>query len=58
MTGVCFCFVFGVVVFVCFTLVFVVVVVAVAAAVVVSFLVGLVKLFVRHIKNKQKTLYK
>ena len=57
MTGVCFCFVFGVVVFVCFTLVFVVVV-AVAAAVVVSFLVGLVKLFVRHIKNKQKTVCK
>ena len=57
MTGVCFCLVFGVVVFVCFTLVFVVVV-AVAAAVVVSFLVGLVKLFVRHIKNKQKTVCK
>jgi len=56
-TGVCFCLVFGVVVFVCFTLVFVVVV-AVAAAVVVSFLVGLVKLFVRHIKNKQKTVCK
>ena len=57
MIGVCFCFVFGVVVFVCFTLVFVVVA-AVAAAVVVSFLVGLVKLFVRHIKNKQKTVCK